>query len=143
MRLDRRTRARIALPLFVLLSVASGVEVAARLALPNLRAAGGVDPVTRYDLRFQSLRDELPPRGVIGYVSDKQTAGHFTSLEGMKEYFMTQYSLAPVIVVVGPEADLVVGNFPGAPPPSLPAGLEGRSFTAWGDGVFLFGERAQ
>ena len=75
MRLDRRTRARIALPLFVLLSLASGLEVAARWALPNLRPAGGVDPVTRYDLRFQALRDELPPRGVIGYVSDKQAAG--------------------------------------------------------------------
>jgi len=138
MKLDRRTRARIALPLFVLLAVASGIEVAARWAVPNLRAAGGLDPVTHYDLRYQPLRAQLPPRGLVGYVSDKQVAGRFTSLEGMQEYFMTQYSLAPVIVVVGTDHDLVVGNFQATRQARIPAELRGRRVIDLGDGVFLF-----
>jgi hypothetical protein len=56
--------------------------------------------------RFRSLREELPARGVVGYLTDT-TEG----LEGARTYYLTQYYLAPVVVARDPAHELVIGNF--------------------------------
>ncbi len=56
--------------------------------------------------RFRSLREELPGRGVVGYLSDT-TEG----LEGTRVYYLTQYYVAPVVVARDPAHELVIANF--------------------------------
>jgi hypothetical protein len=56
--------------------------------------------------RFRSLREDLPARGVVGYLSDT-TEG----LEGARTYYLTEYYLAPVVVARDPGHELVVANF--------------------------------
>ena len=56
--------------------------------------------------RFRHLREDLPARGVVGYLSDI-TEGQ----EGARVYYLTQYYLAPVVVARDPAHELVIANF--------------------------------
>lgn len=70
------------------------------------RHAIGKDDVTIYDKRFEELRKVLPKRGLVGYVHDQTD-----ELKTIQAYYLTQYALAPIMVVHGVEPELVVGNF--------------------------------
>jgi hypothetical protein len=84
----------------------------------------------------------LPPRGVVGYASDGWSGNSFTTVEALQDYFLTQYSLAPVIVLRGTDLSIVVGNYPAdstaepAAGRTYPAGLLVRRDL--GNGVVLF-----
>ncbi len=65
-----------------------------------------------YDERFSALRAALPARAVVGYVTDRQAGERLTAPEALQEFFLTQFSLAPAIVVRGAIPSLSVGNFP-------------------------------
>ena len=56
--------------------------------------------------RFIGIRATLPPRGMVGYLSD--TGG---KRESAQAYYLTQYFLAPVVVAPDTTHDLVVANF--------------------------------
>lgn len=82
----------------------ASLMLAALLLLGNLRllrwtanldlSLMGNDEVTLHEKRFASIRDLLPPYGVVGYIDDNsgQTVARF------KEYFLTQYTVAPVVL---------------------------------------------
>jgi hypothetical protein len=61
------------------------------------------DEVSRHQKRLLLIRYNLPRYGVIGYVGDRGDPG--------KEYRLTQYALAPLLVDPTPNHALVVGNF--------------------------------
>jgi len=63
----------------------------------------GHDGVTIYERRFQEIKPLLPAQGVVGYVSDAQDEG--------AEFYLTQYSLAPLIIDKTQPYEFVVGNF--------------------------------
>ena len=63
----------------------------------------GHDGVTIYERRFQEIKPLLPAQGVVGYVSDAQDEG--------AEFYLTQYSLAPLIIDKTQPHEFVVGNF--------------------------------
>jgi len=94
-------RARLAIGLVLVMTL-----VSARSMLLWPPAAG--PDVIDYEMRFAKLRQELPLRGIVGYVSDSSFVGDF---------FLTQYELAPRVVY--PRATLppsvpdpiVIGNF--------------------------------
>ncbi|MBI2687540.1 MAG: hypothetical protein HYX27_14600 [Acidobacteria bacterium] len=67
------------------------------------------DGVTDFDRRFQALRSMLPPKGIIGYMTDPDTPANDTNAQA--EYYLTQYALAPIVVVNSPDQRFVVGNF--------------------------------
>jgi hypothetical protein len=111
---------------FALLTFASYAEVLLR----------GRDNSTGIEMdanRFRGLREVLPARGVVGYLSDT-TEG----MAGTRAYCLTQYYLAPLVVAQDPSHDLVIGNF------ASPAGVA-RTATAhdltvardFGNGVTL------
>ena len=80
--------------------------------------------------RFAALRDVLPRRGVIGYIGQS---------EGVGQYYLTQYALAPLVVDHSLNHSIVIGNFPTSRPRELPNNLElVRDF---GDGVLLFANK--
>jgi len=144
MTLDREARARIALTVLVLFSVASGIELAVRSVAQVLRRDGEPDRVTLQEQRFQPLRIGLSSHRLIGYVSDDMADGSFTSLDGMQEYFIAQYSLVPTIVVVGTGHELVLGNFTEPSAAGDVPGLEGLSIIEVADtGVVLYGREAR
>jgi hypothetical protein len=103
------------------------------------RRSIGKDEVTMYDRRFEELRKALPKRGLVGYVHDQTD-----EVETIKAYYLTQYALAPIMVVHGIEPDLVVGNF------SYPSEETGKSvpddlipIQNFGNGVILFRKEAR
>jgi hypothetical protein len=110
MTLDREARARIALIVLVMFSVVSAVELAVRSGARLLRRTD-LDRVTVQEQRLQTLTPRLSDQHVIGYVSEELSGGNFTNLSSMQDYFITQYSLAPTIVLVGTDHELLLGNF--------------------------------
>jgi hypothetical protein len=83
--------------------------------------------------RFAELRTVLPPRGIVGYLSD--TSG---SKESVRRYYLTQYSLAPVVVAPDANRELVVANFSSASAIVRLAGAQGLTVEKnFGNGVAL------
>lgn len=74
------------------------------------------------DQRFTPVANKLAGHRMIGYIDehtseheiqnppDKSGAGWWTN-PGVKKYYLTQFSLAPVILVRGAEPPLVVSNY--------------------------------
>lgn len=67
------------------------------------------DGVTEFSQRFSVLRTMLPQRGVIGYMTDADSAPGDTNT--VAEYHLTQYAVAPILVVNSIEQRFVIGNF--------------------------------
>jgi hypothetical protein len=63
--------------------------------------------VAGYEERFEVFRKSVPPRSVLGYVSDNPPG----DVSEGGEFFLTQYTLAPSIITNSAEQPLVVGNF--------------------------------
>ena len=63
--------------------------------------------VPNFESRFEALHKSMPPRSVLGYVSDNP--GENT--QSLAEFYLTQYALAPAIVKATTDEHFVVGNF--------------------------------
>jgi hypothetical protein len=88
------------------------------------------DPVRQHEDRLNRAREFLPARGVIGYVSDRE------GIEHVRRFYMTQYALAPLLVVRDSRRALILGDF--TRPSNVgheTAGL--RVLTDLGDGLVL------
>jgi len=68
--------------------------------------------VTMHIKRFEALRQELPSRGIAGYISDDTADDYASEIR----IYLAQYSLAPVILVRSLDQQLVVGNFRNSSP---------------------------
>jgi hypothetical protein len=55
---------------------------------------GDVLAVGQYERRYDEMRPLLPRRGVVGYLSDR--------MDAVAEYYLTQYTLAPLVVARSP-----------------------------------------
>jgi hypothetical protein len=94
--------------------------------------------MARRDQRFELLRDALPKRGTVGYLSD---AASWTDQQ--THLLLAQFALAPLILVEGADQPLVVGEF------SDPAAVaKGRDLKLTvvrdlGDGLVLFARPSQ
>jgi len=64
------------------------------------------DKATWHEKRFAALKNTLSANAVVGYVTDKD--GIYST---RSDYYLTQYVLAPVIVVDDINHEFVVGNF--------------------------------
>ena len=117
MRTHRPLLARVALAATVCLTLAGSAETLFHTAATHRDSRRGA-PATgalrtrAEDERLQRLRAHLPGRGVVGYVSDGWNGSSFTTVEALQDYFLTQYSIAPVIVVRRTDLPIVVGNYP-------------------------------
>jgi hypothetical protein len=89
--------------------------------------------------RFAELRTFLPARGTVGYLSD--TSG---SRESVRRYYLTQYSLAPVVVAPDATRELVVANF--SSPSAIVRLADAQGLTVkkdFGNGVALLTRRTR
>ena len=83
----------------------------------NLRAAIGIgnltsDPVTEWEVRFQAVKKLLPfKRGVIGYITNSDVPGAKYDVNNEEgEYTLTQYTMAPIILVRGDNQEWTLAN---------------------------------
>jgi hypothetical protein len=116
------------------------LAVCTLLSLVNYLLRGnwsvGADAVTLHEQRFARLRSVLPPQvTTVGYVSDPPIIRG--DVAASKEYVLTLYALAPVVVDLTSEHRYVVGNSTAISRrfPDNPHLIMERDF---GDGVFLF-----
>lgn len=87
------------------------VGSALRANLVNLANVWNANPapndfMARRDQRFDLLRDALPKRGTVGYLTD---AANVTDQQ--MRLLQAQFALAPLILVSGADQTLVVGEF--------------------------------
>ena len=59
-----------------------------------------------FETRYDTIRKALPPHSTYGYVSDNSIADPISQAE----YYLTQYTLAPVIVKEDVDEPLEIGN---------------------------------
>ena len=117
--------------LFALLS--SGITL--RRALDPPPWAVAQDEISRYEARFWLLRSALPPKGVVGYLSDPWPPPF--DGDWLKGFFLTQYALAPLVVVDSISPALVIGNFRSVGPERNAADPTLVLVRDFGDGILL------
>jgi hypothetical protein len=94
-----------------------------------------LDQVTIYEKKFIELKAFLQDHLAVGYVSDYDA----NSDEDGMAYGMTQYVLAPIILVRGKKRNFIVGNFHSANPNIKAYEEENLSlYRDFGNGVILF-----
>ena len=67
----------------------------------------GNDEIALFEKRFSELKSILPPQSIIGYASDENSEA--CKVDTLKTFYLTQYVLAPVIVVKSKQ-ELLIGN---------------------------------
>jgi len=70
------------------------------------------DPVADWEKRFAVVKDRLPfERGFVGYISDSDVPGAgFDPANDEGEYVLTQYAMAPVILIRGTAEEWTIAN---------------------------------
>ena len=71
------------------------------------------DPVADWEVRFGPLKERLPfQRGVVGYISDASVPGvEYDAANDEGEYVLTQYVMAPIIIVKGTDQEWNIARF--------------------------------
>jgi hypothetical protein len=96
---------------------------------------GEPDQITIYEKRFRELKAMLQNHLIVGYVSDYDD----NSDEDGIAFSMTQYVLAPILLVRGTNRDFTIGNFQSANPIIKNIEKENLSmYKDFGNGVILF-----
>lgn len=98
----------------------------------ELRPQAAPDKIAVYEERFAPLKDALPKRGVVGFVTDARTR----SDEGKRRY-LAGYALAPLVVSAQADWPVVIGDF-SDPAAARLIRTEGFRITRdFGDGLVL------
>jgi hypothetical protein len=109
---------------------------------PNLPQT---DPVSIHEQRIEQIKKVMPPTSVLGYVTTVENEKillnerSLRNVEFLAQYYLTQYTLAPVFVYNSPEYPFVVGNFLDGP--ADPEWIRKKGLTPlkdFGDGLILY-----
>ncbi len=70
------------------------------------------DPVADWEKRFGPIKQRLPfERGIVGYISNSSVPGAgFNAANDEGEYVLTQYVMAPIIIVKGTDQEWNIAN---------------------------------
>jgi hypothetical protein len=98
---------------FILLIVIASITASVQ-NLVSTKQLGSVsdDPVADWEKRFAPIKEQLPfRRGVVGYISDSNVAGAtYDAANDQGEYVLTQYVLAPIVIVKGTAQEWNIAN---------------------------------
>ncbi len=127
----------------VLILILIGSLYASIQNLISTRALGSLtdDPVADWEHRFEPLKKQLPfVRGVVGYISDSSIPGFNTDpANDAGEYVLTQYVMAPIIIMKGTDQEWNIGNLSPQAYKAWSASNNGRfEVKAFGGGIYLF-----
>jgi hypothetical protein len=99
--------------LFLFVVLAGSVAASARnLAATKQLGSIADDPVADWEQRFVAVKARLPfTRGFVGYISDSDVPGAaFDPANDEGEYVLTQYAMAPDILVRGTAEEWNIAN---------------------------------
>src|SRR5215471_7224245 len=108
MNFDYVRRAKVALALLILLVFVSDAYFALATHIFSHITTIPSDEVSLYERRLETLKQILPQRAFLGYVGD--TDDLRVELF-MKRYVLTQYILAPLIIIRRADLPIVIGDF--------------------------------
>jgi hypothetical protein len=100
---------------------------------------GSEDSPERYLQRFAPAREVLPSHGVVGFIADFPSEEIQPSLEYSRRWYLTQYSMNPLIVLNSTRQDNILGDVRN--PEALERIKASGKFAIiqdFGEGVFLF-----
>ena len=97
----------------------------------------GKDELSLYDRRFDGVKRVLPRHGIVGYIGNSH--GDYA---GIKDYYLTQYTLSPLIVDHSAAHHLVICNIPDGDSTAL-QDRDLNLITDFGNGVRLYQNSAQ
>ena len=124
--------------LAILAIIVCGVSFNGYVLIENIRFPKEkiiIMDISGYLNRFLTLRQFMPKRGVVGYLSDDSADEDIST----PRKYLAQYSLAPVILARSLDYSLVVGNFRNRPPDFEPYRKMGLiPLRDFGNGVVLF-----
>lgn len=140
----QRYRIGAALTLLIAVTVYANLSLLhARFQIyPELKQT---DPVTIHERRIEQVRKIMPPAAALGYVTTVENEKIFLAERNLKnvefvaQYYLTQYTLAPVFVYNSLDHPLVVGNFLDGP--ADPEWIRNKGLTPlhdFGDGLILY-----
>ena len=123
----RQLPLRVCIALVVLVAVAliPTISIVAQLGAVLPRLWPRSDAITEFERRLAPLSAAVRDEAIVGYLSSSGP-GQLDPAE-LAEFYLIQYSLAPVIVVNNPRRPLVVGNAildPSQPRLGVPEHLE-------------------
>jgi hypothetical protein len=98
-------RTRVGIAIILLMSALAVCTLASYYAVAS-RNIPAPREIVMDEGRFADIRAILPARGTVGYLSDTGRRQ-----ENSKDYFLTQYFLAPVVIAPDTAHELVVANF--------------------------------
>jgi len=101
---DARTRVRVG-ALLLLVSTSFLATVGDLITVVRYPPRKIDDRVLKHEARMARARESLPTRGVVGYVSDVD------GMELRRRLYMTQYALAPLLIVQDVKRDIILGDF--------------------------------
>ena len=113
MNFDYVRRAKVALALLILLVFVSDAYFALATHIFSHITTIPSDEVSLYERRLETLKQILPQRAFLGYVGDTDV-GDTDDLRVelfMKRYVLTQYILAPLIIIRRADLPIVIGDF--------------------------------
>ena len=61
--------------------------------------------IDQFDEHLATVRAALPPSGTVGYYTDLPPSDN-----ALEEYYLLQYSLAPIVVAKSADRDFVIAN---------------------------------
>lgn len=70
--------------------------------------------IVLFESRYEALRPHLPKHGKVGYATDAPPAEVLAKDEHARDYYLTQYTLAPLVVANGLQHDVIIGNYDSA-----------------------------
>jgi len=127
------SRGTIGAVVFIVCCLLSAARMAWRAPLPNPEGLTFQNVATRSDQRFGDLKSSLTDCEVVGYVGESGTPGD-------ADYYLAQYTLAPLVVDRSANHPLVVGNFPTSSPP-ISATVHLHPIRDFGHGVILYARK--
>ncbi len=98
------------------------------------------DPVADWEIRFARLKQRLPfQRGFVGYISDSSIPGvSYDAANDEGEYVLTQYAMAPIIIIKGTGQEWNVANLSSDAFAKWNASHQGKfDVTVLGDRLYL------
>jgi len=108
MNFDYPRRAKVALGLLILLIFLSDIYFAFTRDIFDITMIPS-DQVSQYQRRFESLKQALPRRGLLGYTGD--TNNDLNDPPARRRYYLTQYALSPLVIANTAALPVVIGNF--------------------------------
>jgi len=107
--MDKKLREKAGISILVISSLLA-VLFCFKLCLIYFAYSEDNDMVSNNETRLESLKSDINPKTIYGYISDDEESP-FLNTQNRAKYFMAQYALSPAIIASSSDYKFVIGNF--------------------------------